>query len=341
MKSFNGRGIVISTGNKHFRYAKSTIDILRNIHNCTLPIEIIYNGDNDLSKENQKQLQNFKNIFLTDFSNYFDNDIINISGWAIKPFAILASRFEEIILLDADVLYLRNPEELFEEKGYIKTGTFFFRDRTLFPGSNPASVWLKEWMINPLPETRNSRFWNEKTYHEMESSTVVIHKTKTILGLLNTCILNEQKYRDEVVYKLVYGDKETFWIGFDMARQSYYMNPSPSVFFGEILTKKNKKNVKNKTLRFCGHNGHMLENGKLLYWNGHLIRDKNHVNRFSKLVNFTSYYIESKHNNWTPGLSCLKLEKNKINKKLIPFDLELRNTFDKILERENQNHYII
>ncbi|OUM68967.1 glycosyltransferase family 71 protein, partial [Piromyces sp. E2] len=214
------RGIVISTGDKHFRYARSTIDSLRNIHNCTLPIEVIFNGDRDLSKENQKLLGKYKNIYLTDISTYFKNDIIKVNGWAIKPFAILASRFEEVILLDADVFYLRNPEELFEEEGYRKTGTFFFRDRTLFPGSNPASVWLKEWMINPLPETRKSRFWNEKSYHEMESSTVVLHKTKTILGLLNTCIFNEYKYRNDV-YKMVYGDKETFWIGFDMARQSY------------------------------------------------------------------------------------------------------------------------
>jgi len=346
MKSFNGRGIVISTGNRHFRYARSTIDTLRNILNCTLPIEIIYNGDDDLSKENQYLLQDFENVYLTDFSTYFDNEIIKISGWAIKPFALLASRFEEVILLDADVLYLRNPEELFEEEGYKKTGTFFFRDRTLFPGSNPASVWLKEWMVNPLPETKQSRFWNEKSYHEMESSTVVLHKTKTILGLLNACILNEYNYRNDVVYKMVYGDKETFWIGFDMARQSYYMNPSPSIFFGEMLSQKekrkyNKSNKNNNVLRFCGHNGHMLENGKLLYWNGHLVRDKKHINDFTTLYNFTSYYIEGKHNDWTPGLSCLRIKKRKANKKIFLFDKEIRSIIDRILERENKYHFIL
>ncbi|OUM64996.1 hypothetical protein PIROE2DRAFT_8059 [Piromyces sp. E2] len=45
--------------------------------------------------------------------------------------------------------------------------------------------------------------------------------------LFAICKLNEGNIRDDIFYKYVYGDKETFWMGFDMARQHYYLNWKP------------------------------------------------------------------------------------------------------------------
>ncbi|OUM69695.1 glycosyltransferase family 71 protein, partial [Piromyces sp. E2] len=261
------RGLVISTGNKHFKLARSTIDTLRNVIHSDIPIEIIYNGDEDLSKDNRNILNQYKDVYVTDISSFFDNSIVNLSGWAIKPYAILASRFEEVILIDADVIYIRDPLELYEDPDYKEKGTLFFSDRSLFPGPHPAEQWVKSWMIDPLPETRASRFWNEISQHEMESSTVVINKTKNIVGLLSVCKLNERNIRTDVVYKYVYGDKETFWIGFDMARQHYHMNSVPVAYIGTYY----KDETTNK---ICGHLGHMLPNGDFMFWNGHIVKDK-------------------------------------------------------------------
>jgi len=338
VKSMSGKGIVICTGDKHFKLARSSIDTLRNILNCTLPIEVFYNGESDLSLENINILKEYNDVYVSDFSTYFNNEIINVSGWAIKPFAILASRFEEVILMDADVLYLRNPASLFENKHYQEKGTLFFQDRTLNPGLSLGSQWVKEWMNNPLPETRASRFWKEKTSHEMESSTVVMHKTKTILGLLNVCKFNEYRFRLDVVYKMVYGDKETFWMGFDMARQSYYMNSKPCVFIGELFPNVEKNE---NEMKFCGHIAHMLEDGKILFWNGHLIRDKKNINSSkTKIMNFTAY-VEGPQKNWTPGLTCLKFKKNEVRKKLKLFSEETQNIFNSIIEREKQKHFVL
>jgi len=193
-KSFNGRGIVICAGDYHFKFAISFIDTLRNIIETEIPIEIFYNGEDDLSIENRKKFQEYKDVYVSDITKYFDDKPLTIGGWAIKPFSVLASRFEEVILMDADAMYIRDPAILFEDEGYKKTGTVFFRDRTLFPGPHGGSEWLKEWMVDPLPETKASRFWNEESAHEMESSTVVIDKSRTILGLLATCKFNEQKF---------------------------------------------------------------------------------------------------------------------------------------------------
>jgi len=192
-KSYNGRGIVICAGDGHFKFAISTIDTLRNIIESDLPVEIFYNGDEDLSLENRKKFQEYKDVYVSDISKYFDDEPLKISGWAIKPFSVLASRFQEVILMDADAMYIRDPAVLFEDEGYIKTGTVFFRDRTLFPGPHGGSQWLQSWMVDPLPETKALRFYNEESAHEMESSTVVLDKSRVILGLLATCKFNEQK----------------------------------------------------------------------------------------------------------------------------------------------------
>jgi len=328
MKSSEGKGIVICTGDKHFKYARSTIDTFRHVLNCTLPIEVFYSGDSDLSKSNRELLSEYDQVYVTDISTFFNNSILDIQGWSIKPFAVLASRFEEVILLDADITFIRDPSILFDNKGYQETGTLFFKDRTLHPGRHSGSVWLKSWMINPLPETKKSRFWNDKSRHEMESGTVVIHKTKTILGLLNACKLNEKEIREKVVYQKVYGDKETFWMGYDMARQSYHMNKTPCTLIGQVLP--------GKTI--CGHIGQRLEEGKIIFWNGHIIKDKNDKKKKNILVNFNAYFADENPSIWDENLECVVL---RFGAQATKFDEEETKTFNAIIEREKEKHIII
>jgi len=294
----------------------------------------MFMGDKDLSPTSRKQLDGFDNVYFTDLSNTFLNQIVGIEGWAIKPYAVLASRFEEIILIDADVVFLRNPEILFEEAGYRETGTFFFKDRTLNlnQGHYEGLSWLKSWMIDPLPMTKATRFWLGKTEHEMDSSTVVIHKTKTLLGLLAVCKFNEYHTRYDVVYRKVLGDKETFWMGFDMARQPYYLNPQPSIFIGELdLSDEIEK-------KLCGHVGHLGQDGGILYWNGHLIKNKSIGVYAIQLLRFEAYAVdEGRDRKWSNDLSCLNINSVHYHR----FIQEDQNIIDKLMEIENENHYVV
>jgi len=333
--SSKGKGIVICTGNDHFNYARSTIDVLRNVLNCSLPIEVFYSGDYDLSYENRQILQKYSNIYLSDILEYFDNFIINVKGWAIKPFAILASRFEEVILMDADVVFVRNPKELFNEQGYIETGTLFYKDRTLTKGRHYGLKWLKLWMKDPLPETKKLRYLKNKTIHEMESGVVLIHKIKALLGLLNTCKLNEYEIRTKVVYDYVYGDKETYWIGFDMARQHYYMNSEPPSVLGEI--EKVGESEISPLKMICGHISH-TKNGRLLFWNGHIIKDKTHkIDRY-KIIKFEAFLIENNEFDYSNGVKCVEL-----NEKKVPILLNDEESLimQNILKREKEYHFIV
>jgi len=333
-KSFDGRGIVICAGNGHFRFAISTVDALRNIIESDLPIEIFYNGEGDLSIENRKKFQEYKDVYVSDITKYFDDEPLNIGGWAIKPFSILASRFKEVILMDADAMYIRDPAILFEDEGYIETGTVFFRDRTLFPGPHGGSQWLKNWMVDPLPETRALRFWNELTAHEMESSTVVIDKGKAILGLLAVCKFNEQRIRDDVVYKHVHGDKETFWMGFDMARQHYNEIPLPSVFVGELAVGAEGDDPDAEQL--CGHVGHLARDGHVLFWNDHIVKDKTDDRYNDRLLKFQVYLIEDTEAQW-PSFHCMNLE----GRETTPFDDEEKKIINQIIQRERKMHFVV
>ena len=323
----NNKGFIICTPNNNFHLVKSNIEIFRNVFNLSIPIEIFYNGDRDLSYENRKSLEKFKNVFISDISNYFNNKIIDIAHWAIKPFAILASRFEEIILMDSDSFYLKDPSILFHDEGYLDKGILLFRDKNS-PPSTKTHKWLKSFIKNPLPETKENRIWNNLSFYEIESSTVVIHKTKTLLGLLNVCKLNEKEIRSKVVYRMVYGDKETFWLGFEMSRQPYYVNKDFTVAIGEIKIEKDKKGKLIKKL--CGNNGNIGHawKGDLLYWNGHLCKDKRENIR--KKGKYNGYFImKDGISRWKRILNqkCFVLD-NKQNP--ILFNKEQKNIISKV-----------
>ncbi|KAG4095504.1 mannosyltransferase putative-domain-containing protein [Neocallimastix lanati (nom. inval.)] len=315
INSSSGKGIVICTPNRYVHFVRSNIDTFRYVLNITTPIEIFYNGESDLTKENRELLKQYTNVYISDISQYFDNKIVDISHWAIKPFAILASRFEEVILMDADAFYINNPLKLFDDYKYKKLGSLFFKDRTLKYRKHRKSrpKWLKSFIINPLPETKKSRIWNKKSTDELESSTVVIHKTKALLGLLNICKLNEKILRDKIIYKKVHGDKETFWLGFEMSRQSYNVIP-------------NNWNI-----------AHTLRNNELLFWNGHIVNDKKE--NINKLGIFEAYFIENNKTFWSNmgNHRCLILNDNQEPNNFNEYEKKI---IYEILKREERNKFI-
>lgn len=187
---------------------------------------------------------------------------------------------------------------------------------------------MKSFIKNPLPETKNNRILNKKSNYEIESSTVVIQKTKTLLGLLNVCKLNEKEIRSKVVYTMVHGDKETFWIGFEMSRQHYYVNKDFTVAIGELKIERDKNGKLIKKICGNGSNiGHSY-NGELLYWNGHLYKDK--LKNINKKGIYNAYFIvEDGINRWIPIINekCFFLTDEQ---KPILFNLNQKNIISKV-----------
>ncbi|KAI1321797.1 hypothetical protein EDD11_000073 [Mortierella claussenii] len=330
-----GRGIVMCVGNHHTKYARTALKTLREVVNSTLPVEIYYTGEYDLSPENRAWFEKFENVKTIDITTQIDNDILQLGGWAIKPFALLVSPFSEVILLDSDAYFLEPPEVMFEDGGYKETGTVFFYDRTLFPGAGQAK---RDWMESFLPTMSNhpakTRWFRLKGDHEMESGVVVLDKRRHFLGLLAICKLNDLYERDQVTYKKTWGDKESFWIAMEMIQEPYSFikyrggvigNVGDAIPYKQVLPKEEvDQYLAGETLtathpidpetreqtyrehpnmdRVCGNQLHFNYRGQPLWWNSGVVRDK--FTSTSPYLKYTAY-MKDEDGEWEFGSSCL------------------------------------
>ncbi|KAJ3062999.1 hypothetical protein HDU98_001126 [Podochytrium sp. JEL0797] len=266
-------GIVFTTGQWHFELAVHAILTLRDVLKCNLPIEVIYMGPNDLTPDMIKAFDSMPGVTTLDVLTKFSTTDIN--GWAVKPFSILASSFRTTIFIDADSLFFQNPETVVRESMLFKEfGQLFYHDRSMFK-DDPV-----EWFHSINPEMSRYagtlRYTNKLSAHEMESGVVVVDKGRTgnLFALLMVCQMNSKVERD-IAYKHMHGDKETFWISWDMARVPYKFTPN----FGGTVGYKNDKD------HICGGLFHTDEYSRPLWWNGSVLANKHH-NKDSNFMTF-------------------------------------------------------
>ncbi|GJJ68896.1 hypothetical protein EMPS_01242 [Entomortierella parvispora] len=274
--TYSGKGLVFCAGNGQFEFVVTAIQALRSRLKSTLPIQVFHMGEGDLSVDRQEYLKNMaKDIELVDVTQVLDNEHMKLGGWAIKPYALLASSFEEVMFVDADAYFLQDPVVLFDDPGYKATGALFFYDRTLFEGTSHQSDWLKSIMpiMSSFPPT--SRMFNMLSQHEQESGVVLINKRTRFVGLMSVCKMNSKWERDLYSYQYFHGDKETFWTGFEMIQEPYAFMRNYGGVIGE-LRPDNDQSV-------CGAQLHQDYKGQPLWWNGGLYRNKNEgIERYLK-----------------------------------------------------------
>ncbi|KAJ3269816.1 hypothetical protein HDV01_000913 [Terramyces sp. JEL0728] len=223
-KSFKGNGIVMSVNNNYTEFALSTLTAIRTVHKCNLPFEIFYIGENDLSKENQQKFKQIPNTKTIDLTKVFKNDILQLDGWDSKPFALLASSFRNAMIIDADTVFLQSPKLLFKDPQFLDKRALFFQDRKVYMLSYDGKLWLEKFFQDNLSEAaRNYDILNWKSLHQQESGVVLIDKEMHLPGLLAACTLNMGIVK-EITYEHVHGDKETFWIGFEVVGDEYAFN---------------------------------------------------------------------------------------------------------------------
>lgn len=109
---------------------------LRKVLGCHLPIQIVYAGENDLPKKERDRIAKLTratDVEFLDIFTIFDDTSLKLKdgGWAIKAFALLGSHFEEVILLDADAVFIQQPERLYAQTAYIEKGALLLHDRLL------------------------------------------------------------------------------------------------------------------------------------------------------------------------------------------------------------------
>ncbi|KAJ3489157.1 hypothetical protein NLG97_g6049 [Lecanicillium saksenae] len=216
-----GRGIVLTAGDAQAEFLMTGIPLLRKL-GCMLPIEVMYLGDEDLDEDNRSQLEALGGVITRDMKPMVNDSGWKLAGWAAKPFAVLFSSFREVVFIDADSLFFQNPEVLFHEPAYTRSGALFFKDRAVMAESRRE--WLQQVLPKPISaQVKNGRFWTGDSGHMQESGVLVIDKWRHFIALLVVARMNGPERDGNSaegrvgVYDMVYGDKETFWIGWELA----------------------------------------------------------------------------------------------------------------------------
>ncbi|KAF9132124.1 hypothetical protein BGW39_000771 [Mortierella sp. 14UC] len=319
--SYKGKGFVLCAGNNQFKFIVSSIQAIRRLQ-PDLPIQLFHMGEGDLSKERQDYVREMThNIEVVDITELLDNDYMRLGGWSIKAFSMLASRFEEVMLVDSDAYFLQDPAKLFDDPGYKATGGLFFYDRTLFTDWHQGPEFLRSMMpiMSTLPTKLRS--FRGLSQHEQESGVVVINKKTRLSGLLAVCKMNSKWERDLVSYRMFYGDKETFWTGFEMAQEPYAFMRTFGSVVGEMRDdpvkeverleaalenedenrSEQQKQLDRDEIRYhkkrpvldkeavCGVQLHLDHFGRPMWWNGGLMRNKNEG--IQRLLDFSHWMV--------------------------------------------------
>lgn len=270
------RGIVIPTGKATMRYAAHLIGSLKDVLHSELPVQVVYAGDNDLPVEDRERLRSrFKEVEFLDILTLVDDTAPRLEegGWAIKAFAALYSPFEEVILLDADCVFIQPPENLFSHPSYASTGALLFHDRLLWQHSfRERHEWWKSQIRDPSATLNKSLVWTEDYAEEEDSGVVVINKSRldVFMGLLHVAWQNTHAVRDEVTYVITYGDKESWWLGFELSGAGYSFERHYATMIGWPQDK-----TEESMERICSFViGHLDDRDEVLWYNGGLLKNK-------------------------------------------------------------------
>ena len=266
------KGIVISLGKGDFRYACHLISAIRNVHHSSLPIQIAYAGDGDLPLEYRDKLALLgKSIEFMNLLSLVDDVTLDLehAKFGIKPVAMLFSKYEQVILVDADSVFLQPPEALLKSKGYKETGTYLFHDRLLNQGEFEARhQWWRGQMKYNRPSTTllESKVYTQNYSEEQDSGVVVFDKSRlpVLLALLHISWQNSVEGRKYMEDK-VFGDKETYWFGLELCGVPYYFEKHYGNSLGPM----------NDSTTVCSNAiAHADEDDRLLWFNGALLANK-------------------------------------------------------------------
>ena len=264
------KGLITSLQPKYEDIFFYNIDKMRNELGCDCPIEV-WSCGKELSVRTIAKIQSLENVFLVNTEDFEEGRAEHWAGWQIKGIMYKYTRFDEALLYDADNIFYQNPCVIFDDEGYKKTGTFFFRDLIwlwdLHPdtdedaGSHPrydnkfSSIrdykrrqkWIREQLPNGAIHDWNHLYQDfipyktegfEYTEAIQESSVVLINKKQhwDVVDLLYRMNDNHKEN-----FKYAHGDKELWWIAFRKLEKEFTFNDKvpeqtdgPAIGFGDF-----------------------------------------------------------------------------------------------------------
>jgi alpha 1,2-mannosyltransferase len=259
--SWSGQGVVmISGGLFYLSNAYLNIRFIRNFLKSNIPIEVWYLGKKEINKKLFQLIQNLGNV---EFINVKDRKDIfpmkksnfkigihkectaNIEGWRNKSYAILHSKFKEIIYLDSDCFLFQKPEDIFTSNEYIESKAMFSSDIDHNFKNTGRKVDPKTFIVIKLGSFSNG-FWDysktnpiweiigveEDDLPEFDSGFIVLDKSFHRDSIFLSWFLNENS---DLTYQHIYGDKDTFHLAWAKTNAKLHMLKDVSRENGHIL----------------------------------------------------------------------------------------------------------
>jgi Mannosyltransferase putative len=197
--------VTCAGGPRYFTCVWVLVRVLRELLKTSLPIEVWHRGAAEIDPLMRALLERH-NVEMVDACAL---QSLPAERWALKPFAILHSRFEEVVFLDADNVPLIDPALVFEIDAYRETGALFWPDLSPLPRESPA------WEACRVPYRDEPSF---------ESGQLVLDKARSWKPLLLAMHMNE---RADFYYHQMHGDKDTFHMAWRFLERPYGMAPGP------------------------------------------------------------------------------------------------------------------
>lgn len=286
------RGIILALHNGVIPLGLSLIKDLRCLGNQEL-IQVYHCFPNELSPASRDLLllEETRLEIIDVCTDYINRGLLTMDlatkfrSWWIKPLALIHTDLKEAILMDADAIPMRDPAVLRSLPGYQHTGTTFFFDRVI-PATQylngdakgrPGVQLLQDLMqrfdyrafnlTGPSPSHHllQSMSYIRKTAHEMDSSMVAVDKTRAAKAMeVLWFLITRTRFECEFSW----GDKEAFWLAFELAHVDYFFSP----WAASVVSSSTNRDVEEHPDTLCGSLAHFLpvddETPELFYVNG-------------------------------------------------------------------------
>jgi len=234
------RGIVYTAAGADVTSLLTSILTLRR-HGCDLEIEV-YTFHGELNSTQKKAIKSLENVdlFMIEDAKLpipFPMDQPNLNRdtpdesiaqnqkrkYFIKPAAVLASRFDFVLYLDSDNFATADP-------------TFLFQLLDGDSSNYTAIFWPDYRVTSPSQPLWRAMHLQYRREFEFESAQMLIDKTRSQEALNLALYLNMYNAidatgkptpnpSDNVLYKYVHGDKDTFMFAWNATSTPYYFVP--------------------------------------------------------------------------------------------------------------------
>lgn len=208
---FRGAGIVVCGGGRtNFPGAWVCIKKLRWL-GCELPIQFWHLGKSEMSMA-MKGLMGPLGVECVDAFKVRRRFPATLLGESeLKPYSILHSPFEQVLLLDAQNVPVLNPTSLFNAQQFQARGAVFWPD--LHPPRQEAvSIWRNCGLRLPQEAT-------------FETGQILVNKRRCWPALKLAMWFNENS---DFYHKHLHGNKDTFHLAFRKLRTKYHLVTTPA-----------------------------------------------------------------------------------------------------------------